>query len=504
MQRSLRWWSGLQARMTFSYVWVTVASVLFLELLVFAALAYSSASQFDSTKLPQKVKYTAHLYAQEVSSLSEQVQLGPHFPFIPAYSYADLYSQDTSNAPHMYYNYNEVSGSDSNAFALIITPDMRIAASSYPQHYTGGESVVRLLPDQASAIARALTGTSGSGSTMGGQLVYAVETVWNKRHVPIGAVYIQALQSGSSPWLAELAGAVALVGSGIILLVVTVPIGGLFGIITTRGLVSRLRNLVSATTLFANGNYAQRVRVTRRDEVGQLEEQFNRMAEQLVTSISKRQELAEQNARLAERSRISRELHDAISQDLFSLSMLAGGLQSALPSDSALQPRAALLEQTTTTMIREMRALLLELRPSQLEHLSLQQALEDIALAYSQRLGITVTTAISEVPLSAKAEHALLRITQEALTNAIRHGNASSISLSLAPQENVIVLRVTDNGKGCDPRESETQHGLGLRLIEERVQELQGTFELESAPDQGTSVSIYLPREQISNARIDC
>ncbi|MEO6890898.1 MAG: sensor histidine kinase [Ktedonobacteraceae bacterium] len=364
-----------------------------------------------------------------------------------------------------------------------------------------------MLPNQAGAIARALAGTSSNGSIKGGQGMYAVETIWNKKHVPIGAVYIQAFPTGpGSPavWLAELAGAVALVGSGIILLVVTVPIGGLFGIITTRGLVSRLRNLVSATTLFANGNYAQRVRVTRRDEVGQLEEQFNRMAEQLVTSIARRQELAEQNARLAERSRISRELHDAISQDLFSLSMLAGGLQSALPPDSTLQPRAALLEQTTTTMIREMRALLLELRPSQLERLSLPEALEDIALAYSQRLGITVTTAISEVALSAKAEHVLLRITQEALTNAIRHGNASSINLSLALQENVIVLRVTDNGKGCDPRESQAQHGLGLRLMQERVQELQGTFELESAPDQGTSVSIYLPREQAYNARVDC
>jgi signal transduction histidine kinase len=73
------------------------------------------------------------------------------------------------------------------------------------------------------------------------------------------------------------------------------------------------------------------------DEVGQLEYDINQMADQLVESTHLQQELAGQNARLAERARISRELHDAISQDLFSLRMLAYGLQDALPQCSEVQ-----------------------------------------------------------------------------------------------------------------------------------------------------------------------
>jgi CubicO group peptidase (beta-lactamase class C family) len=97
---------------------------------------------------------------------------------------------------------------------------------------------------------------------------------------------------------------------------------------TTRGLVERVRNLATATTRFADRTYTQRVSVSRNDEIGLLEHQFQCMAEQLAESIAQREKLAEQNARLAERARISRELHDAISQDLFSLRMATGGLQS--------------------------------------------------------------------------------------------------------------------------------------------------------------------------------
>jgi two-component system, NarL family, sensor histidine kinase LiaS len=133
---------------------------------------------------------------------------------------------------------------------------------------------------------------------------------------------------------------------------------------------------VKASTRFANGDYAQRVQVSHADEVGQLEQQFNRMAEQLVASIAQQQTLAEQNARIQERARISRDLHDAISQNLFSLRTLIDGLHMAIGAGAetaALRPHIALLEQTTNTMTQEMRALLLEMRPPQLEGLTLAE-----------------------------------------------------------------------------------------------------------------------------------
>lgn len=302
-----------------------------------------------------------------------------------------------------------------------------------------------------------------------------------------------------SPGAVPFVGAVFAVGQ---ILLLAPLIGGGFGIMTTRGLVRRVRHLVTATTQFANGQYAQRVIVTRNDEIGQLEYQFNRMAEQLAESIAQREMLAEQNARLAERARISRELHDAISQDLFSLRMATGGLQTALAPCAQgleLQPYVETLQETTTRMIREMRALLLELRPGQLEHLGLAAALEELTTAYRTRLGITVTTDITPMQLDAKTQHALLRIAQEAFTNAVRHADATALTLCLRSLPHAVEFIITDNGKGFEVAELEVQHGLGLRLMKERAQELHGTFSLSTTPGGGTHISICLPQENLDD-----
>jgi len=290
----------------------------------------------------------------------------------------------------------------------------------------------------------------------------------------------------------------------LVMALVTPLIGGLFGTMTTRRMVDRVRKLVTATTQVANGQYTQRVIVTRNDEIGQLEYQFNCMAEQLVESITQREVLAEQNARFAERARISRELHDAISQDLFSLRMLADGLQAALPTDSALQPQVTTLEQTTTNIARELHALLLEMRPLQLEEQGLAEALGALASIYRTRLGLTVTTALTPVPLTPQAEHTLLRIAQEALTNAVRHGHATTITLNLHPQQQTIVFTITDDGQGFEPTRQGTLQGFGLRLMQERIQEMQGTFKVETAPGHGTRVSVCLPQEVSDDSRRHC
>ena len=94
-------------------------------------------------------------------------------------------------------------------------------------------------------------------------------------------------------------------------LIVISPVGVLLGMLFTRGLVKRLHRLVQVTADFANGDYAERVPVSGRDEIGQLEEQFNCMAEQLIESIRKQQELVESNARAQERARIEQELQTA-------------------------------------------------------------------------------------------------------------------------------------------------------------------------------------------------
>ncbi len=497
MQKTRRW-SGLQARMTISYVMVTIVAVLMLELALFAFLAFYILKSGGG--IVPKLHQTAQQYAQAVTVKIKDGTLNSHTTIslgergTTATAGESITSDKDVVVP--YINGRQVEP-QAFTFALLIAPNKHIVATSYPKRYPVGTMVTDLLSNKVGSIETALRGTEASDTNISlttNNIAYAVEPVWNSQHKLIGALYTQT-PLPSFTERAIISFVALFIGSSVLLLIVVAPIGAFFGMVTTFGLVRRLRNLATATTAFADGSYAQRVQVKGKDEVGQMEYQFNRMAEQLALSMAKQKELAESNARLAERSRISRELHDAISQDLFSLRMIAGGLQTAVPADSPVQPQIVTLEQTTTNMIREMRALLLELRPSQLEQLGLAEALEELAKAYHTRLGITVTTYITAVPLNTRIEHALLRVAQEAITNAARHANATMITLTLEPEPQAVSLTITDNGQGFQPAKMDAQHGLGLRLMQERIEELHGTFFLRSELCQGTRLHVCLPRE---------
>jgi signal transduction histidine kinase len=310
--------------------------------------------------------------------------------------------------------------------------------------------------------------------------------------------YVLAREASASPSLIASypwQGAVVMLG---VALLGAPLLGGFFGIVATRRLVQRIHTLVQATAEVADGTYSSRVQVSGKDEIGQLEEHFNGMAQQLAESLMRQQELAVSNGRIAERTRLARELHDAISQNLFSLRMQAYGLKTVLPAEQTFQVPLEKLEQTISDTILEMRALLLEMRPTSLERLGLAEALKELAASYSDRVGVTMTTEITEHSLTAEVEHTLFRIAQEALSNAVRHARATMITLRLVPQVDTVTLTIEDNGKGFSMEETNVQHGLGLRLMQERVQDLQGSFSLESSLDQGTCIKVCLPIDRTS------
>src|SRR5262249_27742865 len=136
--------------------------------------------------------------------------------------------------------------------------------------------------------------------------------------------------------------------------------------------------------------------------------------------------LAAAAARTVERARIARELHDSVSQELFSLRVLASGLHRALPDDSPLRPRVESMARSAGTATREMRALLLALRPVGRAGAGLPSALAELAQVYRDRLGIAVTAEVRPVALTGEQEHALLRIAQGAGANAVRHGTPTT------------------------------------------------------------------------------
>ena len=334
-----------------------------------------------------------------------------------------------------------------------------------------------------------------------------VKSVPGKPVTVIGAIYVQ-VPKGQVARKALSALQPLLVGGGVVLLLV-LPVGVVFGLLSTRRLIRRVYRLGGMTASVAGGDFRSRVEVAGDDELGRLEDGVNRMAERLDAALESERRLAGAGARQAERARIARELHDSISQDLFSLNLLAGGLRRALPEGDKLRTQAAAMERTASRTMREMQALLLELRPVALEDTGLPLALEELCRAYETRLGIRVETALEEVRLDPPAEHAILRVTQEALGNAVKHGDPATIDVRLthgAPNAahgaangatngpgEYITLEVRDDGCGFDAVRARDRYGMGLGLMRERVTELGGGLDVISSPGAGTTVRVRLP-----------
>jgi signal transduction histidine kinase len=280
---------------------------------------------------------------------------------------------------------------------------------------------------------------------------------------------------------------------GIVVLGLLVPVGLVFGLLSTRPLIRRIRRLAEGTATMAAGDLRSRIPVTGHDEVSRLEQGFNAMAERLEAAVQLERDAAGSDARRAERTRIARELHDSVSQHLFSLNLLAGGMRRALPAGSELHHQAESMERTVERTMREMRAMLLELRPVGLEDAGLVAALEELSAAYEARLGIRVTAHVAELSAPAAVEHAVLRVVQEALRNAARHGAPDTVELTVSEVAGHVLVAIRDNGRGFEPARAAERHGMGLELMRERVTELGGTLDIASAPSRGTTVEARIP-----------
>jgi len=154
------------------------------------------------------------------------------------------------------------------------------------------------------------------------------------------------------------------------------------------------------------------------------------------------------------------------------------------------------MERTAGDTMREMQSLLLALRPVALDEVGLASAIEGVCHAYTERLGVRVRAELEPVALSPALEHAVLRVTQEALANAVRHGDADLITVRLRAGDGHVVLEVSDDGRGFDvaAREAGTA-GLGLRAMRDRVAEHGGQLSIDSVPGAGTQVRACFPLE---------
>ncbi len=380
-----------------------------------------------------------------------------------------------------------------------------VVASSAPARYPPGQPAADKLPTEAAALIATgganNSGGVGSGPTPYGRVSWALSVLPGPGLKSAGTqpgratyVYVQAPEHTGfvnpiSAWdaLRRIPGTGPLLWASYALLIAIVPVGVVFGLLASRRLVRRVRRLERATLAVADGDYTVTLPASGQDEVGRLEANFNAMTNQLGSALAAERERATTDARLGERARIAREIHDSISQHLFGLRMIAAGMRRADPANE--QVRA--VERITEEALRDMQALLLELRPASLAGAGLVPALHEMCAAYHDRLGITVDTELDEVAVPGAVEHALLRITQEACTNAVRHGHSHWLSVSMTRRDGSVELAVRDHGTGFDPAAAHA--GSGLRHIRDRVGELGGTVDIDSAPGRGAAVTVRVP-----------
>jgi signal transduction histidine kinase len=203
---------------------------------------------------------------------------------------------------------------------------------------------------------------------------------------------------------------------------------------------------------------------------------------------------AEQSAALAERTRLARELHDSVTQSLYSVTMYAEAAQLLLTSGDQLTAAQHLreLRDTAQEALGEMRLLIYELRPLALEKRGLAEALHERLETVEVRGGIKPELQIEgaeRLPFIVQQE--IYHIARETLNNVIKHAHAHRVRVQLLVAEHSACLEIGDDGVGFNP--ADLRGGLGLAGMTERVARIGGTLEITSAIGKGTQVKVEVP-----------
>ncbi len=267
---------------------------------------------------------------------------------------------------------------------------------------------------------------------------------------------------------------------------VALPVGAIFGWLVTRGLRKRLITLSAASKAWSKGDFSVTPRDHSGDEIGELTRNLSGMAEQLQTFIHNKDELA----RLEERNRLARDLHDTVKQQTYASRMQLTAAKNLLTSD----PAAAVGHIDTALHLnretqQELKLIIDELRPAALQGKGLAQALKEYADRWQEHTGIKVETVVSgERSLPLDVEQVLYRVLQEALSNIARHAEGDQVGLSLNMTPNAVTLIVADNGRGFAVNDVPS-NSYGLAGMKGRIEEVGGTLKVDSTLSAGTTIT---------------
>lgn len=308
----------------------------------------------------------------------------------------------------------------------------------------------------------------------------------------------------SPAWVFSPAGAVGLVAVG---LVVSAIVSFFCGYWFSRGLVRDLDDLSFGVRMLADGNLHHRWRRWGSRETEELRIQLNRMVDKWQKQLVLLQNLAEEKEELAsmareagvmsERQRLARELHDAVSQHLFALSMTAAATRRLLETrPEVVREKLAAIEEMAHKALGEMRALLMHLRPVELGEQPLEAAIQSVLDELEQKGLLHCEYEVSpDLGLNRSVESNLLRIFQEAVANTLRHAKASTLKVRLTADDEVVRLSIEDDGVGFDPLDGvDRKVSYGLATMRERAEECAGALNVVSVPGKGTRIDVKVPK----------
>ena len=268
-----------------------------------------------------------------------------------------------------------------------------------------------------------------------------------------------------------------------------------------------IRDLTQGAERIAAGQFDHRIVAVTGDEIEDLARRFNSMADSLKSLYrgleqkvaSRTAEVLQQQRRLAvleERSRVARDLHDSVSQSLYSVTLFSEAARRHLAVKNAGAAEQSLEQSIDASRqaLKEMRLMVHELRPSELENRGLVGALRQRLDSVEKRAGIEPSIDAPEnLVMPDYLEQELYSLAQEALNNALRHSNAGSVHLRLQQRAEAFHLEVWDDGVGFDPATLQSTGGMGIRGMEERAHALGGRLLIDSAPGTGTRVRVQIP-----------
>jgi two-component system, NarL family, sensor histidine kinase LiaS len=253
-----------------------------------------------------------------------------------------------------------------------------------------------------------------------------------------------------------------------------------------------------------SGRFPGKITNEANDEISRIIYEINLLSDHIQNQVQSLQKLADEKSLLAqqahsaavmeERQRIARDLHDAVSQQLFALNMMSAAACKTL--EHSPQAAKIQLEQISGISVKalgEMRALLLHLRPVQLQEDSLCDGIIKLLKELKTKTSLQFQASIDEVAgITKSAEEHLFRIVQEAVSNVMRHAEASKVKVELREEGAFIYLYISDNGKGFDPQDVKMV-SYGIKSMEERCKEIGGVFQIRSKHREGTYIDIKVP-----------